>query len=328
MKTQEIIENSKDDSMNIMAEEYNFPKKFEGLYGFFAAFFSDIIGLEVGFKPASIFNIKKCELNRIVSFFKNNDYSYEVSDFAFDISQHKVNIIYENFEDSSTLALYVSKYSTICKELKKLDSITHFPNSSLKENTINIQKRFGELLGYPTCCIDFYCNIHTNPKYNEDLKKIENDFDYESLYRYIAKMKSKRINYLLNNFNSTIPQIYSFSVCDYNCQNAKNFVLKVIDYINQNKISYRLIEKGLRSSILSFSIHDCIVFSMTTRVKDKVYYPKFKCSNPSKDFYIKFCMGDSFKILDKSIEIFKEEICVGKIERVNEFNGLFVQFEH
>ena len=317
----------KKDSMDIMAKEYNFPKKFEGFYGFYAAYFSDIAGLEAGFKKASIFNIKNSDLKRHVSFLKKLGYSVGVSDFANNhTSSNKIKQIHERFKDDSIFMVYVSRDAQICKEIKELDKEMHFPTSSKKKNYFRLYMRAGELLGYPKCCVNFFYDIHNKPECCDYLKNIKSSLGYETLYKSIALKRSKHIYHLLNNFNSTIPQIYSFSACSYNCENAKKFVSKVIDYIKDGGINYQKIKNEMVLPLLFFSTGQCIVFSKAEKCDGKILYKLLKYSKIPKETYSMFKDGDSFTILDTSIDIFKKNKLVHKIVKENDAHWIFIEF--
>ena len=314
-----IIITSIKDSLTNMARDYNFPKKFRGFYELYTSYFSDIAGLEEGFKPGSVFNIKKCDLNKTIKFFKKLGYFCEVSDFAYNISSKGNELIYDKFTDDSIFSLYVSSKESVSNELKKLD--TFFSDTENPDITVKkVIKRTGELLGYPECCTDYMLNIQKSPEY----KKYR---DYEYLLRYFPLKKSSSVSYLLNNFNSCIPQMFSFYVCSYECENARKYVLRGIEYIKKQDINLKLIEHWMHAPVLFFSVSSCVAFEKTEDIEGRIFYKGAKVSNTNDSKLNLFKEGDSFRIKKEYIEIFKNDGVIEKIKKKNGYDGMFVEFK-
>lgn len=306
-----------------MAQEYKFPQRFSQDYELFSAYFSEIVGLEEGFKNVSLFLSDKDNLYKKRSFFKNLGYCSETSGFVYMKETSFSENNPDKFKKDSLFTLYVSKDQKLCRELKEIDHNLCFHKDSSSSSFYNLYKKKSRLLGIPDCCSQFMYNASQSSKFISLLREIGDNY---TVLKHLSLDKSDHLSYILNNFNSTIPQIYGFVPCSYGCSKAKRYVSIVIDYMKKERINYPLIKRGLKSPIISFLNSGCVVFDKATNKKGKIFYTLSDYFNSDSPLLSKFKKGNSFDVKREYIKIFKEEIVVAAIKKKHAFDGRFLDF--
>jgi|GEM_PF-2544180 MoaA/NifB/PqqE/SkfB family radical SAM enzyme len=305
----------------------------------FNKYLFEIAGMGLGIKKASVFYLKKNELPSYIEELKNRGYYCEVSDFSY-LTKNEITEKIDGQKKEGDYSLYVSKDEEICKRLKYLDYYHQF---KIREpNGIDSRDMFfeiGRILGYPRCCSEFLLSCHDNREYENLSAESNKAYQDETIYKILALIKSHNVLYNLNNFSISYPSFFNFFVCKYDCENASNLTNKLLGYIKEKyPWEHKILVKDLKMPIIFFSAHRIIYLKNAVKKDDRVYY--IGCSvrnellhNLSKEKtgefkkrFMMFSEGDSFKMDNDNISIYKNDKIIHFIKKEHQNDGIFIEF--
>jgi hypothetical protein len=128
-------------------------------------------------------------------------------------------------------------------------------------------------------------------------------------------------------------------VCKYDCENASNLTNKLLGYIKEKyPWEHKILVKDLKMPIIFFSAHRIIYLKNAVKKDDRVYY--IGCSvrnellhNLSKEKtgefkkrFMMFSEGDSFKMDNDNISIYKNDKIIHFIKKEHQNDGIFIEF--
>lgn len=297
----------------------------------------EIVGLELGIKKASILPLNKQEIPLYIEELKKRGYHYEISDFYF---SPRDGIIREGGTPSEEMdySVYISKDKRLCHRLKQLDYSHQKKGKKDGKDSKDTFFEMGAVLGYPRCCSEFILSCHDNGQY--DSLPPAGQYQDETNYAILALKNSNKVLYQLNNFHMGYPKLFNFFVCKYDCKNALDIANKLLGHINQKSPSeYRKLLEYLKTPIIFFSVDRVIHLLNPFKIGDKFSYSGCFCREDIMKYvnknkvnqFIKgvnaFSEGDSFKMGDERIIIYKCGKVIHTLKKENKYDGIFIEFE-
>jgi len=175
--------------------------------------------------------------------------------------------------------------------------------------------RFGEVLGYPDCCIEFFNSF--------------NKFGMSTPYESYKKTKGT-LSYYCNNILNHIGYSYiHHHPCSFNCKKTIDLAKQTEEVILEKEPDYaHEIRKALKLPIINFAEKISYVFE--GKIKNGyLYYSKFKfIGHPRDDKYrIMFCQGNRIKVKDDEIIIYNDNKLVQTIKKKRPFDGFLLEFD-
>jgi hypothetical protein len=185
------------------------------------------------------------------------------------------------------------------------------------------EQKFGELMGYPQCCIDYY-------------DKIMRDRPNHEIYSYLilGKKLDWHNNYLLR-FNSNY-YLHAYFTCSFDCKeslkNGKEILHGIREY---DELFARKIEYHLKLPIVFDDSKDGAIIDNWDRLKGVVFNGIFKGNTIDYNGQFSLWQGSHFpvfsdgnriKIGDKEITLFKDDSIVKKFEVHNPYQKCIINF--
>ncbi len=299
----------------------------------------EIAGIELGIKKASVFYLKRKQIPQCTQELKSLGYFCEISDFSYNTTDELTKKIDAKTEGGD-YSLYFSKDAEICKRLKYLDYCHQFkirePSGMPPEE---IFSEIGDILGYPKCCSKFLQSCHDTNEY-EKIFKANREYQDETIYKILALKNSRKVLHQLNNFSISFPTFFKFFVCRYDCENALGMANRLLHYTKErNPSEYETLIKSLKTPMLFFSAYRIINLEDVEKKGNIIHYSG--CSYRGEllqgigkgkidEFRKRFQMlseGDSFKIDDNKILVYKGNNLVHYIKKKNLHDGIFIKFD-
>jgi len=176
--------------------------------------------------------------------------------------------------------------------------------------------RFGKVLGYPGCCIDFF------RKYNDHSK-------YSNLYE-TYKSTEGELNFLCNClfFDFTYSLIHHLP-CSFNCNETIKYagaLLKEIQYEDPEFAAK--IEHYQKLPFLVFGEKNIYAFEGRSKGNEIHYTEGTYIGRPIDNKFSKeLSEGNRMIVEDKKIEIFRDDKFISKIDKEKPENGFMLQFK-
>lgn len=296
-----------------------YPRKYRGHEQILRVYFAEIISTRAGFKPASILYVKKSELPSAMSLIMKAGIFHEISDYAYLRTPEDIVRVHKQCSDESIFSIYISKKRELCSLLKRLDWQFQVQK---KDNAVKI----GTLMGYPSCCITFLGNLFRQGEYSTWAETIHSEYDYETVYRIAPLQQSSRISYLLNNFNTDIPYPCKFFVCNYDCHQAKKWVLRVFECLKKEHIQYQGIEAAMKMPLVYFGADKYVVFSSVCSEGEFHHYTEPHAHNVAEEVRTLFEHGECFTIRDDIIEVYQRGCVKGTMKKQDKYHGVLITF--
>lgn len=279
----------------------------------------EFIGLIIDIKPVSWFSIPPCGEEEFKDILKEHNLVFVKASFKeSDVNDREII--------KDRLIYYVSKKLSLAERFKELDERFWTPSDS-NEDINRVIREIGSLLGYPECCTKSY---YLKPSFSSNI-------DGEVINRMYQLKTGEKIPFYLNNFNFAY-YLTNFFPCSYNCENAKQFSKKILEYkLSIGGLSSDFIDV-LKSPILFFSPNEVIYFDNTKRQGDLIYYthPHQKTiiepTEATSKFYNHMTSslekGDAFLLKNGRIDrIIKDGKPIFKMKLRNDLEGHFIEFE-
>ena len=217
------------------------------------------------------------------------------------------------------IILYISKSRELIEKAKKYE--------------IKDPRRYGELLGYPKCCIDF-CEVESN----------NTGLDYPiKAYKNTKGMGSFLLNNLLWHLSDCYAYPYyliSHYPCSYNCKASKRYAADLLKLIEEDDALLALkLQEYLKYPILlwndshvppqQWDENKGIVFEGNFKDNQVNYTdlcPLFR-GGPMEHIQ-KFREGNKVEVTKKNIKIFLDDKLLYTLRKENEFDdGILIKFK-
>jgi hypothetical protein len=176
--------------------------------------------------------------------------------------------------------------------------------------------RFGKVLGYPECCVDFF------KRYNDHSK-------FSNLYE-TYKNTNGELNYLCNClfFDFTYSLIHHIP-CSYNCKDTIKYAGALLKEIqNEDPDFAAKIEYYQKLPFLVFGEKNIYAFEGHSKGNEIHYTKSMYIGRPiDKKFGKEIEQGNHMIIEDEKIEIFKDNNLICKIDKEKPEDGFMLQFK-
>ncbi|MEA3430465.1 MAG: DUF483 domain-containing protein [Nanoarchaeota archaeon] len=193
----------------------------------------EIEAVKLGIKTVGRNEILASEIPEIIKSYKKNKFSYS---FLFDKKRYIYFLYFSKNKDSIVKA---KKYDLLINKPLNNETKTNYNKlNEFIENHKESQRRLGELLGYPKCCVEFYIKIVINKLLSEISK--ESKFVIESI------KNSKKFSSLINNLSRN--RLISHFPCSYECDKSKRYAKELLNSVE----NHNLINKDINTDIILF----------------------------------------------------------------------------
>ncbi len=176
--------------------------------------------------------------------------------------------------------------------------------------------RFGKVLGYPDCCIDFFKDFNNHNIYNH-------------LYETYKHTEGKP-NFLCNSlFMDFTYSLIHHIPCSYTCKKTIKFARELLQEIEKEESEFvENIKHNLKLPSLVFEEKNTYVFEGEIK-KDRVYYSDFSFLGRVEDNkYSKILEnGDNILVKGDRIDILKRDSILFSIPKKKEEEGFLLQFK-
>jgi len=210
--------------------------------------------------------------------------------------------------------VYISNSKKIVDEAPRFGWYTMILDGAAVSNPLIDNLRFGLLLGYPRCCVQFFINDR------QGLNQL-----YEA-YKNTAGEPSLYCNPMLIDFTYFL--IHNFP-CSFRCKATSKNARELLKAIKEEEPEYaKKIEYHLKLPLLVFRIRDIIAFEGKIANDELTYSNSYYLthSDLGKAPYEKFKEGNRIKVTKEEIRIFRDEVLLHSIQKSREDNGFLLQF--
>jgi len=279
----------------------------------------ELLSVAFGSKPALIFASDKEGAKIIKKIFPKLSIILEKPELNI---AHKINHL---------SLIVIAKNNKLAKSLIK----THINNNMMQ---------IGELLGYPSCCVNSWINRDYDTDSNKAIHKIyensrnfhflnNNLFNFSSRLRvYKGMYKDIKKYYRKNNvFEPVIHnlQFISHVPCSYDCKQSKIIGEETYQILNNNLPEFsKQVKSILKRPVLFFDIFNWVIFDGLVNkdgvLKYKKVVPFISLINSKLLNYFK--EGNKIIVNNKSVEIFKDKKILYSYKKKNEVDGFILNF--
>jgi len=274
----------------------------------YTKFLPEVIAVKVGVKPVMRIPVSpEFGYEKFSQLCKNLGVLTGLSDYKIKAPYTKTDI--QSSSEGDNL-MYVSMEQNLIDKAKRYDLFD--------------EDKFGELMGYPKCCIDYYNRIMNNKPIHET-------------YMYVksGKKLNWHNNYLLR-FNSNY-YLHAYFVCSFDCKesikNAKGVLkgIKEFDPVFAQKIEHHLklpilFDDSRPGGILyNWNQLKAVVFDGDLK-EDTIEYDGQFALWEGHHFPL-FSEGDKLTIAKDHITLSKHDCVVRKIGKPGDENGFIIKFD-
>ena len=319
-----------------MLEQY-IPKKFckEFVIEGFGAQLPLIMATVKGIKPVSDIWVNTKSYHKFKQVCNKYNLNYYPNGIFAVPDEQRLEKIYEKYPEYRISTTKVMGFPFDEKKLNKIKGSIHLFISQKKENLKNAIKygwypqiirnkiiekppidliRFGKVLGYPDCCIEFFNKSH-KPEIPIYYNRLKNTRDTPSIY----------CNNVLNHFS------YSFihhTCCSLSCEKTIEWAKEIEAAIAEKEPEYvNKIRNALKLPLLVWGERNSYVFNGHVK-GNKIYYTDFKYSGDSRDDdkseYFK--LGNVIEVTESKINVFLNNKLVHEIDKEKEYLGFILNF--
>ena len=175
--------------------------------------------------------------------------------------------------------------------------------------------RFGKVLGYPDCCIDFFRDFNNHNLYNH-------------LYETYKNTEGEP-NFLRNSlFMDFTYSLIHHIPCSYTCKKTIKSAEELLREIEKEEPEFaEKIKYNLRLPLLVFEEKNIYVFE-GERKNNRIYYSNFSFLGRQEDNKYQTILerGNNIVVKKDKIDVLKEDLILFSISKKKEENGFLMQF--
>ena len=199
------------------------------------------------------------------------------------------------------------------------------------------RKLLGKLLGYPSCCVEFFSETLRNTKLYFPVKTYIKTGDKPSfltnnIFKMESRLDSKKLEIFQSNpdFADRVSHLFLIShiPCSYNCKGSIKIGKKILRLLEREYPELaKEIVSILKKPLLFFNDFNWIVFDGKvdgTAVNYTSVLPPLSLMQES--LVKKFSEGNKVEVGNEFIEIFKEDKMVHRIKKKHEYDGIVLDF--
>jgi hypothetical protein len=189
-------------------------------------------------------------------------------------------------------------------------------------------RKFGEIMGYPKCCLDFGDSVSGNVGIEEKIKK---SLVWSQIYIRSFR-NSTTISPLLNIFTiSLVPHI----PCHLDCRESKRYALRLLEAIREENPAYlKALEFFMLKLNVLFWFYTERMLLLGSKKENVMHYDDFhpisysdkRFHHPDQEFAKKFQRaaslierGDRLVMGTEKFDIFKGDVLVGSVPKKRPF---------
>ncbi len=219
--------------------------------------------------------------------------------------------------------VFISKSKNLANDALKFGWTTTVVGNHFVQFDLIDMLNFGKLLGYPDCCVEFFCNRLMDVEIGARKPYI--------IYRNTVGEPSFYCNNILAYFSNY--SLISHFPCSFNCKNTIKKSKELLDIIKEEEPEYaKKIEHHLKLPLLVFRDKRAIVFDGVIKNGEIIYsdciFLGLKHALDESEIYKfeTFKEGDSLKVVKDEILIFKNDELLHSIKREDESFGFPLKF--
>lgn len=199
------------------------------------------------------------------------------------------------------------------------------------------RKSLGELLGYPSCCVEFFLEVLKSGKFLYPIKtylKTEGkpSFLANSIFKMESRLDSKELEIFQRNpdLGTRTSRLFLIShiPCSYTCKESVKIGREVLRLLErENPELAKEIVFTLKKPLLFFDDFNWVIFEGKV-VGDVISYTSVlpPLSLMQESLVNKFRVGDRVKVGKEFVEIFKGDEMIHKIKKKHEYYGIVLDF--
>jgi hypothetical protein len=216
--------------------------------------------------------------------------------------------------------IFVSKSESVLDKGRSTGWYTNSINGRIINKPLSEHIKFGEFLGYPKCCIEFFRRYNDHTLYRN------------TLYRPYLNTLGKT-NWLCNSLTKD-SYSYDFNIpCSFSCIETARQAAKLRNAIIETDKNYaEIIDLHMKQVFLVFRERDIYAFIDGKIEGDKLrykgcYYLDHAIYEPK--FLDCFRRGNGLRVTDDKIEIFKDDEVIWRMDKTYKEQGFLISFlEH
>ena len=217
---------------------------------------------------------------------------------------------------SGEIHVFISKSEEYLKEAHKFGWYPLIVNGRSLHKPFIDHMRFGKVLGFPDCCINFFKDFNDHNVYNH-------------LYETYKNTEGKP-NFLCNSlFMDFTYSLIHHIPCSYNCKKTIKLAKELLIEIEREEPEFsEEIKHNLKLPLLAFEEKN--IYAFEGKIKNNmIHYSDFSFLGREQDNkYQKILeMGDNIAVKKDGIDILKESSILLSIPKKKEENGFLLQFK-
>ena len=199
------------------------------------------------------------------------------------------------------------------------------------------RKLLGELLGYPSCCVEFFLDALKNGKFPYPVKtylktKGKPSFLLNSIFKMESRLDSKELEIFQSNpdFANRISCLFLIShiPCSYTCKDSIKIGRKMLTLLEREEPRLaKEIVFTLKKPLLFFNDFNWVIFDGKVVGKTIDYTSVLPPLSLMQESLVnKFREGDKVKVGKELVEIFKGDEIIHEIKKKHEYDGILLDF--
>lgn len=220
-----------------------------------------------------------------------------------------------------TVHVIIAKSPEVARKSKKFGWYSVIINNRTFNKPFVDHLRFGKLLGFPDCCVDFFRKYNNWHVYNHPYETLKNT----------KRIEGKAIgSYYCNNV--LMDNIYFFIhhlPCSYRCEATIEYAKKVeaaIEKVEPEFVEYT--KKLLKSPLLNFGEKNFIIFDgemtidgnvSTIEYKDSQYFSNYARKEAKMKFASEVEKGNKVIVDENTITILKDDEIIVEVSKEEEW---------
>ena len=222
---------------------------------------------------------------------------------------------YSNKMTKGSVHVFISPSSQQIKQAKKFGWYPLIVNQRSLHKPFIDHLRFGKVLGYPECCINFFRDFNNHYVYNHPHETLKNT--------------NNPPNFLCNN----IFMDFSYSLihhlpCSFNCDETTKIAKELLREIkNQEPLFAKQIKHHLKLPLLIFEEKNAYAFEGKI-TKNKIYYEDYTFLGRKEDnkYQEEINNSNNIEVTDTNINFFKDNDLLSSIKKQKPNRGFILKF--
>ena len=281
----------------------------------------ELLAVKHGIKPVLRTVIKPENIESLKKICVNEGLSYMIKSF---------NQLYVSKFDSPINVIYISKSKGLLRK-------AHLSEKLGVGKLVGSRKLLGELLGYPSCCVEFFLEALKNRGSPYPIKtylktKGKPSFLANNIFKMESRLWSEELEVFQRNpdFANRISNLFLIShiPCSYTCKESVKIGREILSLLKGEEPELaKEIVSTLKKPLLFFDDFNWMIFDGKVN-GNAINYTSIlsPLSLMPENIVDKFGEGDKVKVEKEVVEIFKEGKIIHRIKKKREYNGILLDF--